>query len=219
MSRIEVWTLTKACTNTELGKLLHAWELGFLDEKESEEFEVHLLDCDYCNDKALELRDEMVLMRRSDEARDTIHDICPIDSDKKKTSNLFRLAAIAATVVIMILAIYSFLSRSGAQRASQELRLYPMRSSSTNVIKAEFPGNVRIKFVLGGAVAGRTYKLSVIDDHGETLWTNPQFADFNSSGLGEIYLPTDSLKVGVYTLEIAFPDRPAPLQIYHFRAE
>jgi tetratricopeptide (TPR) repeat protein len=36
------------CTNTEIGLLLHGYELGILDDREKAAFEAHLLECDFC---------------------------------------------------------------------------------------------------------------------------------------------------------------------------
>ena len=36
------------CTNPEIGKLLHAYELNSLNEEQNDRFEAHLIGCDYC---------------------------------------------------------------------------------------------------------------------------------------------------------------------------
>ncbi len=211
--------MNTACTDNDIGTLLHAWELGFLDDRESEQLEVHLLTCDYCFAKASALSDEMLVLDRSSDARDTIRDLCRAKINKKSRSGILGLVALAAVVTIMSIVVYTFLGRGGSNRVSQELRLYPMRSSNGNVIKAETPGAVRIRFVLNGAMAGRAYQVSIVTSDRDTVWSDSQYAGFNSSGLGEVNLPTDSLKPDLYTLEISDPSRPTALQTYHFRAQ
>ncbi len=54
------------CTNQHYKKLLHAYELGMLDENERRLFEIHLLECEYCLEMAQKSKKAVQLMRSDD---------------------------------------------------------------------------------------------------------------------------------------------------------
>jgi len=40
--------MNKACTDNNIGLMLHAYELNLLSESDKDIFESHLLECEYC---------------------------------------------------------------------------------------------------------------------------------------------------------------------------
>ena len=54
--------------------MLHAYELGMLSDSEREELEIHLLDCDHCYARLMEMKQEMSLLRNDPDVRLTVAD-------------------------------------------------------------------------------------------------------------------------------------------------
>ena len=54
------------CSNPEAGKLLHAYELGVLSTSDVDQFETHLLDCEYCFAEIRQFVDEAELLKSNE---------------------------------------------------------------------------------------------------------------------------------------------------------
>ena len=61
--------MTNRCTNENLGRLLHQYELGMLGEEDRRAFEIHLYECDTCFAEVQDLWEESRLLRQDAEAR------------------------------------------------------------------------------------------------------------------------------------------------------
>ena len=51
------------CTDKRFEGMLHAFEIGALDENDYREFQIHLLDCQYCFERALKMQAAVELLR------------------------------------------------------------------------------------------------------------------------------------------------------------
>ncbi len=101
------------CIDKEIGKLLHAYELGQLNDQEIELFEEHLMECNYCYDEARKSQNISRLILTDEENKKNIVKIVSekdgtekiIDiKSKSKWSGIFKIAvAVAAVVVILVL--------------------------------------------------------------------------------------------------------------------
>ncbi|MFH2035686.1 MAG: tetratricopeptide repeat protein [Candidatus Zixiibacteriota bacterium] len=101
------------CINNKSEKLLHAYELGMLSGEELGEFELHLLECDYCFQKIKDLKKAAKLLRFDTDIQKTV---CDLDDESKHKTNInkeyshsrpiqtrvFPLA-IAATIIFIFL--------------------------------------------------------------------------------------------------------------------
>ncbi len=94
------------CIDPQLGKMLKAYELGLLQDKEREEFELHLLDCLYCHRQALEFKDAATLMRNNEEIKRHINEIITEHDaelkDRIKVHPIYKVAFVALIVAILI---------------------------------------------------------------------------------------------------------------------
>ena len=61
------------CVNKRLGEKLYAYELGMLTGSDREEFEMHLLECPYCMERAHRFQATARLMRHDPDVREDIH--------------------------------------------------------------------------------------------------------------------------------------------------
>jgi len=126
------------CKDKQLGKLLHAYELGMLSGEESDAFEVHVLECKYCNDRVQQLRDTCNLLRHSSELRDFVGHLdenadtstksseskeSPSAGPSRKRSLLPAWAAALIVLVIVLLKPWSIQFRPDDEVVATENRL------------------------------------------------------------------------------------------------
>ncbi|MBN2226227.1 MAG: tetratricopeptide repeat protein [candidate division Zixibacteria bacterium] len=71
------------CNDRRFENMLHAYELGMLSESEREEIEIHLLDCDHCYARLMEMKREMALLRNDPDVRLTINDSVGKESSER----------------------------------------------------------------------------------------------------------------------------------------
>ncbi|UCC44669.1 MAG: tetratricopeptide repeat protein [Candidatus Zixiibacteriota bacterium] len=126
------------CIDKQLGRLLHAYELGMLSEEESDALEVHMLECMYCNDKVRQLQNTCDLLRHSPELRDFVGHLdknansstrsaqseeAPLTKPSRRTSLLRAWAAVLIVLVIVLLKPWSFQLRPDDEAIATENRL------------------------------------------------------------------------------------------------
>ena len=63
------------CINEDVGRLLHAYELGQLDENDCERFEEHLMECDYCFEQAKKSQSISRMILTDNENRKNIEEL------------------------------------------------------------------------------------------------------------------------------------------------
>ena len=93
------------CIDKKLGAKLYAYEIDLLDEAEKEEFEMHLLECKYCNGRAQEFAKEAEIIRS-----DALFHQHVSELDAKTTKivrskgNYIKIAlALAAVLILLVL--------------------------------------------------------------------------------------------------------------------
>ncbi|MBU0982371.1 MAG: zf-HC2 domain-containing protein, partial [candidate division Zixibacteria bacterium] len=62
------------CTDKRYEQLLHAFELGMLNDDDRLAFQEHLLNCPHCFEQARAMEDVADLMRNDDDIRQIPHD-------------------------------------------------------------------------------------------------------------------------------------------------
>lgn len=101
--------MSKRCTNKKLSEMLYAYELGLLGEKETEELEIHLLECEACFEKVCQFEAAADLLRSNAEIRHEIlsHPSPNNKADKKKsvfaTKVIPAVITIAAVIALLII--------------------------------------------------------------------------------------------------------------------
>jgi tetratricopeptide (TPR) repeat protein len=103
------------CSHPEIGKKIHAYELGLLDGDELDQFETHLLECDYCYNEVVKFRtpahiiltDQKIIsdVRNSinGKASEGITDISEMRRRKRRNNILKVLAAAAIIAFVLII--------------------------------------------------------------------------------------------------------------------
>lgn len=206
------------CIAPELGRLLHAFELGALNEEEHEQFSIHLMKCEYCFQKALEFREAAVYLRSSDNIRKLVAE----ESSDRKSSKAIgarlinylwpRSSALkpAWLVLLIIVLIYpAYLGLFGTKPASitpvGTLYLNPLRSA-TEVVSQPLPRNgMVISFAYLDAVPGLNYEVSMLRSDSTLIFMDKAYSAFDTNGVGSIYVPGNTLGKGDYLLKISEP--------------
>lgn len=93
------------CIDPRMGDRLYAYETGLLDETQREAFELHLLECKFCNDRAQAFKHEARLIREDTELRAAVAqlDTGPTTPAWYRSRVVRAVLAVAAVVVLLLL--------------------------------------------------------------------------------------------------------------------
>ena len=209
-----------SCTNMEMERMLHDYELSMLSAEDKQQFELHLYECDHCLSRVREFMNVSRIIRTDQDVRAIVQDIA-VEIDKKKQPskparskilNLLwpetpRFALVRLIPALVLLLIISFpiykLIDSLRPDYRQTINLFPMRGGEKTVLLSETGGRAVINFVIENAVFDRIYEIQISSEGGEVVYSNKSFSKFNDQGMGSVILPLDSLKRGGYKLSIS----------------
>jgi tetratricopeptide (TPR) repeat protein len=115
--------MIKPCAVPEIRKMLYAYELGLLDEKDRERVERHLMDCEDCFETARAFEDTAGLLKNSPAVRAEV-----AEGQQRRagatTSRIWRLwVPAAAILVLLLLKPWQFEFRPDLQAVAAENRL------------------------------------------------------------------------------------------------
>jgi hypothetical protein len=214
------------CTDPGLGAMLHAWELGMLSEDDRQRFEVHLLQCQACADEASQFTQAGKLLRQDPDLRPLSGELSRssvrIGAGSKETRyRLVRSFLIAAVLLIVAIPVYKW-TIAPRERSPhvQQLKLVPLRSQGSNVVRHNLGGTVEVHFFIEGAAPDQPYRVSVKSQMGKSAYKNDGFDDFSVSGAGLLVLDVVDLDTGLYTLTVTPSlDSLNVIQEYNFRVE
>ncbi|MBU0985422.1 MAG: tetratricopeptide repeat protein, partial [candidate division Zixibacteria bacterium] len=101
------------CINKRLGERLYAYELGMLNDADRDEFEVHLLECDFCRAEAESFLPTVSLLTDDSQTRDRVSELVGENAPAAESSitpvrgkhrTLWQtVVAVAAVLAILIL--------------------------------------------------------------------------------------------------------------------
>ena len=119
------------CIDKRLGEKLYAWELGILDDAESDEFEIHLIECEYCRARVKKYSSLFSQIGKKGEFREIAAEVVPKDDvlqigkEKKRhwPKSLPALIVTAAAILILIFMPWDFDLGSEAAEDTNEYEL------------------------------------------------------------------------------------------------
>ena len=225
-----------ACTDTRFEGMLHAYEVRLLSGDERREFELHMLECEHCFQRAKRLDSATALIREDEDIRNMVDQVAgeagaeadvvaESKPDKSWRSRLLRPPRLALAAVILLAAVVTINRFGGggdqSSDVTQSLYLISMRDASRNVLQLELDGLVQIDFVFEDADPNRSYTVAVVSRAGDTVHIARGFADFNAQGLGSIAVPVSDFQPGRYKLAVVDSEAspPVALREYNFRAQ
>ena len=113
------------CTDMRLGNRLYAYETGLLTGPELEEFELHLLTCQHCNDRAQAFHQEARMIRHDPEVKQAAAELARTEEVSAwYRSPLVRTSlAVAAVLIVLLLRPWQLEFRSTQTAFAEENRL------------------------------------------------------------------------------------------------
>ncbi|MEW5923336.1 MAG: zf-HC2 domain-containing protein [Candidatus Zixiibacteriota bacterium] len=226
----------ETCIDSEIGKMLHAYELGALPIEECERFEAHLMECKacfaeaqgFCAESNLLMSDKSIMDEVSAAigGEEVITGKSIIFKELKRLlwpDTLFVLKPAIALIIIALLIYPAYIGiRSNPEegiRAVSAISLMPTRSSVMPEFEIPEAGDIIMSFMYRDAVPEHEYTLEITDKNGGILISDKSFTAFDKYGMGWLLIPTDKIKAGEYQLKLFDPDglSTTETQIYEFR--
>jgi hypothetical protein len=215
------------CTDIDIGKLLHGYEIGILSEGDSEKFERHLMECDHCFAEFEGLQDETELLSTSSKVERALaarlSENLPTESSRQsiwtylwpKAPLLLRPAVLVATLLVLLvpsylgllmLPGYIGLRSPDIQPVIQTVECSPGRTFGGKVFHRNISDYGILVFRVEGARPGKEYHVRVQSDSGDVLYDAPRFKAFDDREKGTLRLSISDMDVGRYRLQIAEPE-------------
>jgi len=204
------------CTNKDVGKLLHGYEIGILSEPDCERFETHLLECEYCHNSLLEFEQTASLLKTSPKARAVIDEILMEEADAEsllgriwnhlwpKAPFVFKPAVAYLLVLILIIPAYHGLRKSEVttiNEIKQTISLSPIRTA-TKALTKEISDNALLMFRFEGYQPGGKYRVVIESENGDIIYRNDDFKSFDDREIGSLNLAISRMKTGTYHMII-----------------
>jgi anti-sigma factor RsiW len=188
--------------------MLHAYELGILEEDDQREFEAHLLVCDQCFERVQAFLPTAALLRHAPEVEAIAREAVRQGETGKQSSRSFFRSIISipavryAAMAAILLAVAVPLVRYNVFDAAPEQQIFlsPVRSSEDAVIDLSVGGRVAITFVMPGASEATVCAVTVVSQAGDTLFSDQSLSGFNTTGQVMVELETSAFSPGVYVL-------------------
>ncbi|MDD4051279.1 MAG: zf-HC2 domain-containing protein [candidate division Zixibacteria bacterium] len=225
----------RACTDADVGALLHAYELGGLTEADVTRFEIHLLQCDRCFEAVRVFAPWAELLRTDNEVRGLVHDAtkAPEAADSRLSRLgrylwppwplVFRPAMIYLLVLVLLYPAYRGLRHVTTRpvEAIQTITLVPSRSAVVEGAVLQSGRDAAITFVFRGAQPGETYRVRLTTEKGRVVYEEEAFTGFDKYETGQILFPAEHMRPGAYVLELTDPrgNPPQNRQVYNFRIQ
>ena len=220
------------CTDPELGKLLHAYEIGILSEDDTERFEMHMLECEYCTERIIDFEEPMNMLAHDGNVRELIGEGAGIMEKPKSVfqrlvnqlwppGNLVLKPAILLLILIAFSpAIYHGVrdyTQPSIRVVDQVYNVRTIRSASIQQISRDQIGdNAVITFFSDYMTQGKKYEMA-ISLHDSRPLIQEVFR-FGTSKTVTIFLKLSELENGRYHVQINDPEAlpSQKIQEYYF---
>jgi hypothetical protein len=213
------------CTNPEVGRMLHDYELHLLSVEDERIFELHIFECEHCREQLRTFSDVSRIIRHDPDARALIDSVGREQADvessasKKKFSPYLKLLVAAIIIIVAIVAIRQAWWLPREMAAVQNLEFLPSRTGGGDILNLDNGGQAKITFFVAEGFQGKA-DIIVASIDGDTVLNRTGFSEFSKKGLGTIELPVDEFAIGHYVLTIRWiSDTAIQNQTYFFRVE
>lgn len=223
------------CTDSAIGELRHAYEIGALSVEDTEKFEIHLLSCESCYSEVAHFEKAATLMRTDMEVRRELRQAA-LGRERKpsfvtslvqylwpETPVLLRPAVAFFMMALLIYPAYLGMkgSSDSGMREIQAISMIPSRSAAGSIFWASPGQDGLISFVYPGAMVGKEYHLMIETADGKELMSIESFTGFDGYETGRIVIPLDRFDEGTYRLVISDPEGTDPQreQVYVFEVD
>lgn len=205
------------CTNPKLGTMLHAYELKALNESDSEKFELHLLECDFCFNELSSFNDQAAFLLNDRHVRQMVELQSrqqEQSADRRKSfwsylwpvdSPLVLKPAFAYALTVLIVILFPLTINNGVKNGIGEIQsigFMNTRSNDTSVFYKDKSSHGIINFLVSNAENYRNIKVAIINAKGQIIYFDDDYAGIDNMGIGKLYLPLKELEINQYTLEL-----------------
>lgn len=203
------------------GQLLHAYELGLLDDTETQQFEIHLLDCEYCLAQVSKLQSHIATIRTDSVLQHAIAAQCgePAAAGSwisrvwhwtfSSATLRIRPAVIGAAAILLSLGAY-FIPNYFAGHligSVQSITLAPNRSAGNETFVRSRGQDGLLSVIIEDAVPGQRFDLIVLDSQGHELSRPASVQSTDSFVVGRLMFPADQMSPGAYTVLVISPSK------------
>ncbi len=200
-----------ACTNQELGALLHAYELNLLAGDELDRFEAHILECRACYEELADMVEVAEALRTGSAVQAMTADVKvetqQLEIRRRRAGWFNQSSLIAAAAVLVVMAYPAWrgiqnMSQSAAEN-TQIATLLPVRGQTVPVISKSLSPTATLTIVYRGAESGKRYRAQLETVTGEILFVQDDFGPFDSFDSAPLLLHLASIKAGDYRVRIS----------------
>lgn len=224
------------CINPEIGKLLLGYEFNGLTEEETEQFEIHVIECGYCHGQLNSFTSAIALLTSDEDVRQTVSSMAEntsISSESAfrrlwrklwpETPLVFKPAIAYLLIIILLIPAYMSFKQTttGEIKSLEAVNLLPDRSSGENVLHLDAGQDGLLVFVVQNAKPGKPYTVSIENNKGIVIHKDDSFNSFDRFGTGLLLLPGSLMEPGIYRLIIFDPQGEPPMnrQVWSFNIE
>ncbi len=218
----------KECNDPSIGQLLHAFELGILNDKERESFELHLAQCEYCFEKFMQFQEVTLQIRVDEEAQEIVSDMVspptpPIRSRIRVW--LFELIPrlkspkLVLAQMILIVAIYAGFTNWLGTGVQQTLYLMPERGAAGNILLLDKGEKAKIIFDMSKSNPQKQYLIGVFSPDDEIVVSNIDYSlntEFQGRIIGSVRIPVDNFAPGNYILRVSHENAAYDSTLYEY---
>jgi len=209
------------CIDPEIGALIHMYELDTLSDEDTERFEIHMMNCEFCFHEVQDLTIVARLLRSDGEVSQLAVDHSERQSDTRPSPGesftgrirrylwpdvplVFRPAFAYIVLVLVAAPLYYSLRMTPGDpiRPVQTLNLTSARSAAEGSISLSTGKDVLISFRYADAEAGKAYSIVLETVEGMVIFSEGAFSDFDEFGTGRLLVPLERLHPGKYRLVV-----------------
>ncbi len=201
------------CVETKSGTLLHAYELGILDEPECDQFEIHLLQCLGCRTKLKLFASEISLIREvaSEAETNGLSDILvgkhmtaePRRQGRRSRSVWPALAATFFAMFVLAIVWPQFNSPYQAPREVQMVSLFQTRSGQSGYYEIVPGKDLLMCFSIEGATAESIHRVVLESVDGEQVFSVDRFSGHDGAGVAWLLVPAGLIAPADYVLVVS----------------
>jgi len=209
------------CTDNDVGRLLHDYEMGWLSEDDDERFELHLMDCQYCFSEVMKFRHTATLLSEDDVIKAAIKSV---EHGTGLWSRLWQLLwpegslitkpAFSYLVILILLPMaYMGVNReTGSEDSVRTVHAVDLVSirGFLQEFRLEEEKDLVISFSFAGAVPNRHYRIGLYSGNGDIIHEDGQI-NFDIRQVARLCVPYNVLSEGEYLIIIEDPLDLSPI--------
>lgn len=210
------------CNNTIEGAKLHAYELDLLSKDETEQFEMHLMNCESCLSNLNSFTAEAKLLNKSAMIKEQISGIIQslntqnISSAPQRLSGFSNFKLILGLVIIISLGAFGISQLiNNRTHQTQKIKLAPSRSLNEAIVNDG--SDFEFLFVYENSSVDKCYVVKIVNAEQQLIYENSRFCDFDQHNLGRLTLEAEKFPVGHYKLTITDPENSSLTATQEYR--